>query len=406
MTNDRIQQLLIRYFKEECTPSEKRELALWIQSLGNEEDWQIRLQKIWEQYNVREKPKQERLEAILKEILADKDEDKPKVIPMPPRSQQSGMMKWAMVAAAAIAALIMFSLIYFVPNPNEQHPVAQKVEKETNKILPGSNKATLTLANGQQIILDSASTGALKTAGNTKVIKVKNGLLSYKKSQISDLRSQIAYNTISTPRGGQYQVILPDGSKVWLNAASSLKFPTAFKKGKREIFVKGEVYAEVAKNKNKPFIVHILSPSGADKGTVKVLGTSFDVNAYQKNAPAKTTLIEGAVKISLGGNEKILIPGDQALIGKEQISIKKDVNTVGIIAWKNGLFDFSGTSIKEVMQRISRWYDVQIKYENMPSVRFMGTISRSSNVSDVLKMLEMTGVVHFIIEGKTITVTR
>lgn len=411
MTNDRIQELLTRYFNGNCTASEKRELALWIHSLGNEEEWENHLLKVWEQYHATEKPDQEHLAEMLKDILADQNENKAGIIAMPPPAARSGMMKWAVAAAVVIGGLILFSLIYLVPNPNKQQQIVRREQQKTNHILPGSNKAILTLANGRQIILDSVKNGSFNLSGNIQVVKVKSGLLSYSKSNISNPESKIAYNTISTPRGGQYQVILPDGSKIWLNAASSLRFPTAFTGGKREITVKGEIYAEVAKDEEQPFIVHILSPSGADMGTVKVLGTSFNINAYKTDNPAKTTLLNGAVMVTSPspngeGLGVRLKPGEQALSGEEGINVRTPANLNGIIAWKNGLFDFSGSDIREVMERVSRWYDVKVKYKNIPSVHFMGTISRGSDVQDVLKMLEMTGVVHFEITGKTITVTK
>ncbi len=402
MASDRIQQLLIRYFNEECSLSEKRELALWIHTLGNEKEWERRLREIWEQYQSREKPDAERVAEILKEIVAEEQEEQRQTVSAP----SSGMLKWTVAAAAVIAALIVLSLVYFVPNPNEQQSLTQKTDKQTNEILPGSNKATLTLANGQKIILDSLQNGILAAAGNPHITKVKNGVVSFKKSEDENQIAKISYNTISTPRGGQYQIILSDGSKIWLNAASSLRFPTVFTAGKREIFVEGEVYAEIVPNKDNPFIVHIQGLSGVKRGIVKVLGTSFNINAYRQNVPVKATLLDGSVKVESNNVKKILKPGEQALILQGGIQIHEDIDANSIIAWKNGLFDFSGNDIEEVMQRIARWYDVDVHYVNKPSAHFMGTISRTAKVSDVLKMLEMTGAVHFKIEGKTITVKK
>lgn len=420
MSTDRLQYLLDRLFRRELTPEEKEELALWTDTLQHDEEWKLRLSKIWNSYQPEEEMEPSRADVVLKKILSEgKTEKQPaKTVSLPYTPISGGMMKWAVAAAAVIGILIVLSLVFLVPRPNNNSVVAttQQASQKQN-IVPGGNKAVLTLANGKKIVLNNVNNGLVANQQTGKVIKLSNGLLKFSKAKSQKLKAKgqkpIEYNTITTPRGGQYEVILPDGSKVWLNAASSLKFPTAFTGKEREVTIKGEIYAEIAKNENKPFIVHILSPSGQKKGMVKVLGTNFNVNAYEEG-DTKVTLLEGIVQVSnqsatdntqpTTDNTRRLKPGEQALVNKNSIQINKNVNINEIMAWKNGLFDFEGNDIREVMQQIARWYDVEVKYENVPSAHFMGTISRSAKISEVLKMLEMTGAVHFKVEGKTIIV--
>lgn len=416
MSTDRLQYLLDRLFQGRITEDEKEELAFWIDTLPDDSQWEQRLSRIWNDFDAsagtEEKMEPSRAEAMFKKILSEERALRPLAgtgaLPYKPLGR--GLMRWAVAAAAVVGILIVLSLVFLVPGPVQKQPVAANPAPLQKQVIkPGSNKATLTLANGEKILLDSIDNGALASRDGGKVIKLSNGVLKYQEPAADDgqqaAQAITRYNTISTPRGGQYQVILPDGSKVWLNAASSLKFPVTFGQ-KREITVTGEIYAEVAGNENKPFVAHILSPSGQDKGAVKVLGTRFNVNAY--DIAVSTTLLEGAVKMELpsaaGGKEVSLRPGEQALITDGRIRINKQADLQEIIAWKNGLFNFEGNSIEEVMQQIARWYDIDVRYEGIPSVHFMGTISRNADISEVLKMLEMTGAVSFRIEGTTVTV--
>jgi ferric-dicitrate binding protein FerR (iron transport regulator) len=412
MSTDRLQYLLDRLFQGELTLEEKEELALWTDTLQNDEEWKMRLSKIWNNYEPEEKMEPSSADVMLKKILLEgKTEEPPaKTVSLPYTPVSGGMMKWAVAAAAVIGILIVLSLVFLVPRPNKDHVVATNHQtSQKQDIIPGGNKAVLTLANGKKIVLNKAGNGSLAQQGNTKVIKVNSGLISYNRQEAAAGGSPSSgsghrqYNMIATPRGGQYEIILPDGSKVWLNAASSLKFPTAFMGKKREVEMTGEAYFEITKDVGKPFIVK--------KGDmeIQVLGTHFNVMAYDKETNMKVTLLEGAVKIApLSGNGEglgvRLKPGEQALVNENNIQVNKNVNINEVIAWKNGLFDFEGNDIKEVMQQIARWYDVEVKYENVPSAHFMGTISRNVDVSEVLKMLEMTGAVHFKVEGRTIMV--
>ncbi|HMF72741.1 MAG TPA: FecR domain-containing protein, partial [Flavitalea sp.] len=268
-----------------------------------------------------------------------------------------------------------------------------------NSIATGSNKASLTLSDGTTIVLDDAANGLLTTQAGIKISKTTDGQLKYDASRPQPSHAN-GFNTIHTPRGGQYQVVLPDGSSVWLNAASSLKFPTVFSGNERKVELTGEAYFEVAKNKVKPFIV------ASGNQTLEVLGTHFNVNAYQDDGKIRTTLLEGSIKVSHTQTNafSLLVPGQQAELRKEIKVTKVDVKQS--IAWKNGYFVFASENIQTLMQKIARWYDVDVEYEGRVTTEgFVGSISRFEDVSEVLHMLQLTGMVHFKIVGRKIIVS-
>jgi transmembrane sensor len=260
-------------------------------------------------------------------------------------------------------------------------------------IAPGGDKAVLTLSDGSTILLDNAQNGNVAQQGNTKVIKLDNGQLAYSPSRSKmGLGGEVLYNTIATPKGGQYQIVLPDGTRVWLNAASSIKFPTVFSGATRNVEMTGEVYLEIAKSAKQPFSVT------TGKTTIQVLGTSFNINAYSDEEAEKTTLIEGKVKVLKGNSEAILLPGQQAQITQQKLSVVRDADIEKVMAWKNGLFNFNGAGVEEVMRQLSRWYDIEVVYEkDVPDIEFIGKMSKNVSLSGVLKGLEGAGV-HFRIE--------
>jgi len=308
-------------------------------------------------------------------------------------------------SVAAVFLVIASTAIYFLSSPDskKQEITAAKTPSK-NQIPPGGNKAMLTLANGSQIILDSAQNGILAKQANINIRKTTGGKIIYNASNPLSPNTPALYNTIITPRGGQYQVTLSDGSKVWLNAASSLKFPTCFSTKERLVELTGEAYFEIAKVTSPAVAGHegsripfkVITASQ----TVEVLGTHFNVNAYADEATINTTLLEGSVKIvqSKNKNSQFLRPGQQAKVGaKIQIS---DVDATQAIAWKNGYFIFSHEDIGSIMRQVSRWYDINIQYEgNITQEGFVGTISKFKDVAQVLDMLQLTGAVHFKIEN-------
>ncbi|HEY9260047.1 FecR family protein [Chitinophaga sp.] len=277
--------------------------------------------------------------------------------------------------------------------------VAVIARNTVQPIIPGGNKAVLTLADGSTIVLDSARDGALGHQGSTRIIKLDSGRLAYTASN-NDVNAAPQYNTISTPRGGQYQVVLPDGSQVWLNAASSLRFPVAFTGKDRSVTLTGEAYFEVAQQADKPFIVR------ARGMQVNVLGTHFNVMAYSDERRVKTTLVEGAVSVSQGNATSLMKPGQQASIddnGNSFTISRPDLEDV--MAWKEGEFRFRKTDISMIMRQIARWYDVDIAYKgDLSGIQLYGSMTRKENVAQLLELLEQTGMVHFSTSGNKITV--
>lgn len=303
--------------------------------------------------------------------------------------------------AAAAILLLLAAGSYFLINQNGHQSVHQVTEKSPEQdFAPGGNKAVLTLADGSTIILDSVQNGLLSKQGNANVIKLQNGKVAYQKER--DVHNgKIEYNTISTPRGGQYQLELADGSKVWLNAASSITFPSTFTGNERQVKITGEAYFEVAHNSKMPFRVSVIDIQ------VKVLGTHFNINAYLDDNDIKTTLLEGSVKVDKGVKSVIIKPGEQVVIknGDNKLSVKEGVDLGEVIAWKNGFFSFRHSCIKDITKQLSRWYDIQVVYDDdIENQEFTGKIDRTLKLSEVLRILEKTGVRFKIEEGRKLTI--
>ncbi len=307
--------------------------------------------------------------------------------------------KKSMVAAASLILLLSAGTGLWNTD-NVKPAIVQAPATINNDVGPGFDGAILTLASGKQIILDSAKNGSLTTEGTTKITKLSNGQLAY--NGPDENTAEILYNTLTTPKGRKTSVVLADGTQVWLNAASSIRYPTSFSGGERRIEITGEAYFEIAKNSAMPFVVR---KSGGDY-RIQVLGTHFNVNAYDDEDVIRTTLLEGSVKILKKGSSSTLKPGQQAIAsnGNDRIEVLPDANIGEVMAWKNGIFRFDRADIKTVMRQIARWYDVDVEYKGTITQHFGGTISRDVNVSHVFKMLEMTGAVRFTIEGRKIEV--
>lgn len=298
--------------------------------------------------------------------------------------------------AAASVAVVLSLAAYFLFFPPGAKPVQygqQWVQQQD--LPPGTNGAVLTLANGEKILLDSTKAGVLGVQGNTLLVN-NNGQIAYSNQPYGD--TVLRYNTIATPRGRQYQVVLSDGSRVWLNAGSSLYYPASFGPGKREVSITGEAYFEVAKDNKRPFLVT------ARGTTVEVLGTHFNINAYDDETSIRTTLLEGSVKVSAGTQSRLLQPGQLAQINENAPIKVVEANTDVVMAWVNGYFSFDNTDLSAIMRQLSRWYDVEIEYQGeIPDRQFGGEISRNTNASDVLKILEESKI-HFLIKDKKIIV--
>lgn len=317
---------------------------------------------------------------------------------------------WYKMMAAAVILIVASVGGYLFFNSQKTDPLETLTFK--NDIAPAGNKTLLKLANGTEIVLDDAKAGELAQQGGIRIIKTGDGQLIYDLSAAAEAGAAAGYNTIVTPIGAQYQVVLPDGTKVWLNALSSLRFPTHFGGKERDVETSGEVYFEVAKAvlKDKsakksasrmPFIVK----SGGQQ--VEVLGTHFNINTYGDEGVNKTTLLEGSIKINTIGSSvsKVLKPGQQAHVRGNAIVKIVNVDADDVIAWKSNLFQFNNTSIEQVMQQVKRWYDIDVVYSGAkPNLLFTGVIPKNNNISILLKVLESTGGVKFGIEGRKVII--
>jgi transmembrane sensor len=305
---------------------------------------------------------------------------------------------WGKYSIVAAVLLLISTSILFYRNYNDRGTSALIA---VNDIDPGGQRAILTLSNGKHIILDTANNGEIANEAGMSVTKTKNGQLIYTVNEGVGQRLESTKNTISTPNGGNYQIVLPDGSYVTLNAASSLTFPTSFNGAERSVELEGEAYFEVAKKLNMPFRVR------SGQQVVEVLGTHFDINAYKDEAVIKTTLLEGSVSVQSSAASTVIKPGQQAVIAVNNYKkiIIQDADLEKELAWKNGVFSFENDDLKSIMRQIARWYDAEVIYEgDFPDDKFIGGISRNSKLSAVAKILELNNI-NLKINGKTIRVS-
>lgn len=302
------------------------------------------------------------------------------------------------------AAILFFMVIGAAVVMSVLHRKNDQLASNTHtagSIVPGSNRAMLTLADGSTIILDSAGNGAIAQQGNVRVVKLANGQIVYEPQGAT--QGEVLINTMSTPRGGQYQLTLPDGTKVWLNAASSISYPAVFTGKKREVKMTGEAYFEVAANREIPFIVDI-----DGRSAIEVLGTQFNVNSYANENDIAATLLEGSVKVSSTAIPAAILlkPGQQARITEHagHIALLDHTDMNRVMAWKNGFFSLENIGFAELARQLERWYDIEVKYEGaIPSIKFKGDMDRGVQLSDVMKMLTKLGV-HCRVEGRTLII--
>ncbi len=385
-----MQNLFRKYLDNQCSPQEVQELLQHFNAENNDLLLRSLIADQLEVVSESEDQWKAATEQVYMSIKKQIVDEKAKVVPFFRKT-------WFRVTAAAV--LLVGAFVIYKPGKKNNEGQTEKINTVKQDIAPGGNKAVLTLADGSQIVLDTAANGNLASQGNTKLIKL-DGQLAY---NTTGSTTEVLYNTITTPKGGQYQLVLADGSKVWLNAASSLRFPASFAGSERKVELTGEGYFEVAKNTAMPFKVNV-----AGKGEVEVLGTHFNINSYPDEATINTTLLEGSVKVIglMTKDSRMIAPGQQAqLAANGQINIKKQVDINEIMAWKDGKFQFGESAdIATIMRQIGRWYDVEVEYKGIVTEHIGGTISRNVNVSKVLEMLEMTGTVNFRVNGKKVTV--
>lgn len=384
---DNIYHLIEKYLDGTITPAEEEQLMAWYQD-HNQADIEWPAESADEEEQVR-----------LRMLMRLNQQINP-----PVAKPNTTRRLWYYLSAAASVLIILGLAAYFY-SPQLHQPGPQPSTAQALKdIGPGGNKAILTLANGDKVVLEDARNGIISQQGNAAVNKTDSGSLFYNDVS-SNAAANIVYNTLNTPYGGQYQITLQDGTKVWLNAGSSLRFPTSFPGNERNVTLTGEAYFEVAKDKARPFFVTVNAGSAAPMN-VRVLGTHFNINAYPDEQHNIVTLLEGSVKVDCGEANAMLAPGNAAILNKTSGKFNiKDGDTEAATAWKNGYFLFDNEKVESIMRQISRWYDVEISYQGDVSGKAIGgSLSRSKNVSEVLNMLELTGTVHFKTEGRRITV--
>ena len=338
------------------------------------------------------------------------------------------VFRWSVSAAAAIIIIAGAGLFYHLqkgnPDQSADHIIKNDITPGGNKVVPandigpggnkvvpandiepGGNKAVLTLANGKKISLKDVNNGTLAEQADVQITKIADGQLVYTILPVQQQTPDVEdlYNSIETPKGGRYRVRLPDGTNVWLNAASKLTYPSSFTGHQtRRVELSGEAYFEVAKDIAHPFMVKTI------KQEVEVLGTHFNISSYEDEPVVKTTLLEGSVKVKgANGIDKVLKPGQQSILTNNDIKVEYINTEQRAVAWKNDQFIFESDDIRYVMRMISRWYNVEVEYVGeIPENKFGGAISRFENVSEVLKSLESTGRVKFKIEGRRILVSK
>jgi ferric-dicitrate binding protein FerR (iron transport regulator) len=402
MPSPRLEYLFSLQTGQIISPAEREELLALINDPANDADLRDLIARAIEVTGGSIPLPDQASRAILLTILQTALPQPAAETPVIPMHYPRRTRRWSRYAAAVIlllAGMGTWWALHRSPTTPVPHTVA------AHDLAPGGNKATLTLADGSHITLDSANTGVVAKQGNATVQKLANGRLAYRRVEAPS--TAVLFNTLTTPRGGQYQLSLPDGTQVWLNAQSSITYPTAFTGSTRKVTITGEAYFEVVKNAHQPFSVE-------DKGmTIEVLGTSFNVNGYDDEEFSTTTLVEGKVQVSYEKVGALQNPGMQARVfrapnpGNQLPAIKVgQANIEEALAWKNGLFQFDHADVQTVMRQLARWYDVDVSYEGpVPDDRFQGKIPRDANVSQVFRVLQKEQV-HFRIEGKKIIVTK
>ncbi len=375
MNQKEAKEILKKYNQGTCSPEEKE----WVES------WYLQIVENSEQEDLSNLDMPSLQKDIWEQIAVSRPVEK---------SKKKIYIRIA--AAASLFIAIGFSFYFSKENATN---VSSSKNQLISQIQPGGNKAYLTLSDGKKINLTDLDNGISIIQEGINVIKKSNGELVY---EITDVAATgdgiVGDNTIETPVGGQYQVILPDGTKVWLNSSSSLQYPVKFSSNERKVVLRGEGYFEVKSDKAKPFRVV------SENQTIEVLGTKFNVNTYKDEPVVRTTLLEGSVKVSLVNRAEILRPGEQAAIEGQQINIQK-VDTEQAVAWYKGDFAFEGVELRNIMRQISRWYNVEVVYKgDVGDIKFGGSISRSKDIQEVLKVLSMTQGVNFKLEGRRVLV--
>ncbi len=380
--------LFQRYFDKTCSAQEKEELLGYLLQSQYDDSLRQLLVDTWEHEIPDYKQDDEKADAIFHTIINSME--KPKV-------KRIFILRRIAVAASIILAIGIGSYLLFINKSGKQTEIVKTTPADVSA--PDKTKAQITLADGRTIYLDSATNGELVQQGNIKLVKLDNGQIAYQTAS-GEIIKEVQYNTLTNPRGSKViDMELSDGSRVWLNAGSSVTYPVAFVDNERKVSITGEAYFEVAHDLNKPFIV------SKGETAVQVLGTHFNVNAYDDESDIKVTLLEGSVKVSKGNESSLLKPGQQANVNNT-INVINGADLDQVIAWKNGKFSFSNSDLKAIMREVMRWYDVEVVYEGNVADRFFtADISREKSLASMLKIFEQSNI-SFEIEGKKIIVRK
>jgi len=396
MSRQRLEYLFIQFFNNTASIEEKDEFKNYLKDSSNDELLKELMLKTWHHMeNSGKFYSSGESEHMLGKILNTHSAEA-----TGSTQTKRRVLFISRVAAAAVVALILsIGIFWFNRNSIVSSP-EQNNDLAIGKVVPGRDKAILTRANGSTVILDTVKDGELSDDDRTQIIKV-NGMVLYNRKLVSE-NNIIEYNTISTPVGGQYQIVLPDGTKVWLNAASSLRFPLSFNRSKRIVDLKGEAFFEVKRNIKQPFIVKT-----KEALEVEVLGTSFNVMTYDDEASIITTLVEGHVNIHKGNDKIRMLPNEQVVLNKSKNALTKgEADVREAIAWKEGMFYFNDDDIASIMRKLSRWYNIEVTYKNSISHRhYTGGIKRQSDIIKVFELLEMTGGIKFEMSKRTVIVS-
>jgi transmembrane sensor len=415
MQNRRLDDLFFRYCEKKITDEEREELMAMLLSDDNREQISGLIDQFIRSDGIKHTLSDETADDILSSIFsatgrysAERElsvgEHSASKHSASERSANRPMWLFRL-AAASVALFLLYGGYRWFNRATPQRAVAAMHSVYGGDVPAGGNRASLTLADGRTYDLNTITEGNLSVQPGTTINKSKGEVIYGKNAANSDA---VAYNVLRTPLGGQYKIVLPDGSRAWLNAGSSLKYPTAFKGSKRDVEMTGEIYFEIEPDKARPFLVRVTDRNAKGKDMeITVLGTHFNISSYGDEPTMQTTLLEGSVRVEKDEVTKVLSPGQQARVvtgeAVHDIAVKT-VDIESVVAWKEGRFEFNG-NIRGIMRQISRWYDLDVKYEgNVERKSFAGTISRKNNGSEVLKMLELTGGIQFRIDDRKITV--
>ncbi|MDP4214004.1 MAG: DUF4974 domain-containing protein [Bacteroidota bacterium] len=398
MAISRLEYLFGRYAQRISTEQEEKELMMLIEKPAHKEELLRLIAQTIETTPAGLEMPGQATSSVLEAIF---QAESPRLVREQETVKFSRRITWRIGAAVAVAALL-FGWYWNGRTQKNKVPATAKTTGD-NSLPPGGNKAILTLGDGSKIVLDSAANGLITHQGTVKIIKRANGELSY--SDPEGKPAEIFYNMMTTPRGGEYELSLPDGSRAWLNATSSIRYPTSFAGERREVEISGEVYFEIARNSAMPFVVKVHREMAGKKDMeITVLGTHFNVMAYPDEPEITTTLLEGKVSLTNGSANIVLRPGQQAKLENTAGFAVEEADVDKAVAWTTGFFQFENMNIYSIMRQLSRWYDVEVSYSVKDYGRlFGGRINRNLNLPEVLSVLEANNI-HFRIEGRKITV--